>query len=182
MSSKSSASSGELTNFDLMRYFTNKKTGLPYKKFGGIYSKDELADITPENKFYIVNMDDSKGPGSHWVLVYNCRPKQIMYFDSYGVPPPEEVLRFMRRARTSGTKSDRSPRKKLFYNTLQIQTFDDDHCGYYVAYVAKMLMDRRSFLDIILDFQDGFKRWRNDDLIDKIKKSRYVQEFSRDGW
>ena len=177
------AKSGETTNHELERFFIGKKTGLPFKQFGGIYSKDELSGVDLEDKFYIVNMENSgDGQGTHWVLVFNVRPRQILYFDSFGLPPPEEILRFMRRAKTKAKNADRDPKKKLFYSTFQIQDLEDSNCGYFVAYVAKQLLRGKAFLNILFDFDTGFKRWKNSLLIDRIKKSKFIQEYARNSW
>ena len=41
---------------------------------------------------YIINLDDSKGPGTHWVAMISNSEDKAIYFGSFGVPPPEEVI------------------------------------------------------------------------------------------
>ena len=43
-------------------------------------------DQLPKSGCYILNLDDSSGPGTHWVAVYNNE-----YFDSYGLNPPKKL-------------------------------------------------------------------------------------------
>ena len=90
-----------LSNFQINEYFSKNK------RFGGCCCKDELVDKKPGNKFWIINMQDSKdGNGTHWVLVYDCEKgsrgpsKRCIYFDSYGISPPEEIKEFMRKSKS----------------------------------------------------------------------------------
>ena len=50
-----------LSNFEIDSYFSGRP------EYGGTYSKDMLPNKM-ENKFYIINLDDSTGLGSHWVF------------------------------------------------------------------------------------------------------------------
>ena len=51
-----------------------------------IIMKDEGENITKIG-FYIINLDDSKGPGTHWTSLY-YNPLQSIYFDSFGFMAP----------------------------------------------------------------------------------------------
>ena len=58
----------------------------------------------------VVNLDNDKGPGTHWVC-YGEKSKifpgieigqekskifhQSWYFDSYGLPPPREIIKYL---------------------------------------------------------------------------------------
>ena len=45
----------------------------------------------PEHFPCIINLDDLEGPGTHWVCCYQSKDKKILfYFDSFGMPFPEE--------------------------------------------------------------------------------------------
>ena len=49
----------------------------------------------PNKKEYgIVNFDKSGGPGTHWVTWYK-NGKTKIYFDSYGVQPPIEIINYL---------------------------------------------------------------------------------------
>ncbi len=63
------------------------------QKFKNIYRIDYVHKIK-EPGFYIINLDKSTEPGSHWVtLEYNPKNTSI-YFDSYGMPPLKELKFF----------------------------------------------------------------------------------------
>ena len=97
-----------------------------------------------QNESVIINLQDYfKGAGTHWVVVYN-KPdhKNIEYFDSFALSPPEEMIQFMK---TSG--------KPLEYNSGQIQTMDSIMCGYYCIYYILERSRGRKHVDVLLDFQ-----------------------------
>jgi len=89
-----------LSNYEIDNYFRGRS------EYGGTFSKDMLPNKM-ENKFYIINLDDSTGGGSHWTLI--CPLKRTIYFDPFGVVPPVNALRFMR-----------TRKKPIYYSTLQL--------------------------------------------------------------
>ena len=64
-------------------------------------------------------MDDSIGPGTHWVCYYNN-----YYFDPFGMPPPLEVKKYI---------------LDIKYNNIQYQGIKSVLCGYYCLYLLKRL-------------------------------------------
>ena len=130
-------------------------------KFGGVFSKDELRNIKPDGKYYIINLGDRNTGGTHWTMVCDDNPKTCIYYDSYGVSPPDEIRCFMSRC---------DPMKKLVFNTSQHQALNSDLCGEFCAFMALMLSKGFSYLkmvDTILRDQD-FKR--NEALVKGIIK------------
>ncbi len=97
-----------------------------------MYSRDNLPRKI-EEKIYIVNLNKSNEPGSHWVLV--LKP---YYFDSFGVSPPEEILLFMG--------------KPIVSSTYRIQAINSIMCGYFCIYVAEELLKGKKIYDILLEF------------------------------
>ena len=76
----------------------------------------------------IVNLDKSGGPGTHWVA----------YFDSYGIQPPKEVIKYLG--------------KGINYNTDQVQPRGEVFCGHLCLYVLKELNEGRDFQSILNKF------------------------------
>lgn len=100
-------------------------------------SKDQLPhDIS--DRFYVLNMANHNEPGSHWVLLYNCKAKEVIYFDSYGVEPPRQVAEAMR-----------ATRKQKAYNQVDFQQLDSSECGWWCIYVALQLLRGFTFQQII---------------------------------
>ena len=122
-----------LTNFNFHDYYKGNAL------FGGVHSRDNVPRL--KNKFYIVNLDDYEGPGTHWIAIFNVYRDEIIYFDSFGVDPPEEIL-----------KKLLDVHKKMIMNTYRIQALNSENCGFFCIYVIDNLLKGRSFISISTDF------------------------------
>ena len=91
-----------------------------------IVMKDELKNMNPINTNYIVNLESSKdGNGTHWMGL-KIENKDCVYFDSYGMLPPQEIITFCKRI----------PKSHLAYNTKEIQDFKAKTCGFFaIAFI-----------------------------------------------
>ena len=92
-----------LSNFELED--AAKRLKIP--SFRGVFLLDTLPRKPNKKEYGIVNFDKSGGPGTHWVAWYK-NGKTKIYFESYGVQPPIEVVEYLG-----------SP---IRYNTDQVQT------------------------------------------------------------
>ena len=81
-----------------------KKLKIP--SFRGVFLLDTLPKKTNKKECGIVNFDKSGGPGTHCVAWYK-NGKTKIYFNSYGVQPPIDVIRYLG--------------KPIRYNTDQVQ-------------------------------------------------------------
>ena len=122
-----------LNNFELEE--APKK--LKIKCFRGVYLLDTLPNKSLNKECGIVNFDKSGGSGTHWVAWYkNGRNKT--YFDSYGIQPPKEVIKYLGDG--------------INYNTDQIQPRGEVFCGHLCLYVLKELNEGRDFQSILNKF------------------------------
>ena len=126
-----------------------KKMGLP---LNNILMRDEMNYLNEEG-FYIINLDNSNGNGTHWTSLF-YHPLNSYYFDSYGFVPPLEVEKKIR---------------PYIYNDADIQDFNSEACGYYALAFIKFLYDKsnkevafRQFLQL---FRNNTKE--NDDILKK---------------
>ena len=78
-----------LSNFDLV----NAVKKLKIKCFRGVFLLDTLPNTPNKKECGIVNFDKSGGDRTHWVAWYK-NDKNKIYFDSYGVQPPIEVINY----------------------------------------------------------------------------------------
>lgn len=92
------------------------------KGFAGVFALDTLPKF--KNKFisFIINLDPVALPGSHWVAVY-FRNTESVYFDSYGRPPPTNILKFLE-----------INSKEVSFNEFCLQDFSTLTCGYFCLY------------------------------------------------
>ncbi len=147
-----------LNNVHIMKKYGNNT------RFGGWFARDDLPTKI-QNKFYIINQDDKKGQGSHWVMVYNCRPSVCLYFDPFGLDPAEEVLKFMKSSGKQCAMSDN-----------QIQDINSMMCGWYCMYVIDELERGKKFIDITFKDFDIKKIPLNESKIKKAFYEKYKPE------
>jgi len=82
--------------------------------------RDELPEFSKTNESGVVNLDNSRGPGTHWVA-YKKLKNNVEYFDSYGdLRPPAELVSYLCQ----------DPRTRIHYNTERHQRPDDWNCGH----------------------------------------------------
>ena len=83
-----------------------------------ICMRDELTKVSKHTKNIIMNLEDNNGNGFHWVCIFNRQDKY--YFDSFGLPPPVEVIKFLQNG---------------VYQTFQVQELNSKCCGQLCLYV-----------------------------------------------
>jgi len=106
------------------------------RNFRGTFLRDELPKRPRTNECGILNLDDSSGKGTHWVAWMKNRDDKF-YFDGYGLPPPTELLKYLRRP--------------VYYNSERIQPDNETFCGHLCLYVLKAIDDGREFQEVIND-------------------------------
>lgn len=103
-----------LTNEDLSQFADCLK--IPF--FRGVFMKDELPNQIRINETGVVNLDNTNGPGTHWVC-YKKLGNIVYYYDSFGnLPPPKELLHYFRKAH------------HVYYNYGRQQPWDTSICGH----------------------------------------------------
>jgi hypothetical protein len=133
----------ELTNFEIENIL--KKRNI--KLFNGIFMRDELKKKYFIKKgFYIINLDKSSGPGTHWCAIY--KNDKTFYYDSYGFPPPEEIEQII---------------KPYIYSTKQQQDIKSTSCGFYVILFIMFFNDNKNKDD--MEIYDDYIKLFNDDYI-----------------
>lgn len=149
-----------LSSLDIKRYYKKRNN----KYFSNCIPKDLLQYesmkykyVKPEHlkKFWIVNLDNSLGEGTHWVLCSLLDPEYAVYFDSYGVQPPLEIIAFLKKYR-----------KNIKCNVEDIQPINSSNCGYYTLYVADELSKGISYENVLDDFTKQVRY--NDDLLEQL--------------
>jgi hypothetical protein len=108
-----------------------KKLRIP--NFRGVFLRDALPKKPRAIECGILNFDDSNGVGTHWVAWY--RNSQSLYFDSYGLPPPTELVNYLKCP--------------VYYNSERIQPDNEVFCGHLCLYVLKKLRDGLGFQEVI---------------------------------
>lgn len=124
-----------LDNFTIMQMMDK------YKNFIGVFSRDNT-EYLKKNQSLILNLDDETGNGTHWCAI--CKSKTgntIFYFDSYGFPPPQEIVNMYKKHKN-----------KIMYSNNEIQMNDSIMCGYYCVQFIKEMYKGKSFYDFLYQF------------------------------
>ena len=77
-----------MSNFDIER------AAATIPNFLGVFMRDSLPSKIKKDECGVVNFDASSGDGTHWVAYWKKGPVRI-YFDSYGLDPPTEILHYL---------------------------------------------------------------------------------------
>ena len=109
-----------------------KRLNIP--NFRGCYCINMLPKIQHRVESGILNLDNSRGDGTHWTAWYTSVGIKI-YFDSYGLVPPEELIDYLKQP--------------IYCNTDCIQPKDTVVCGHLCLYVLKRLSDDYEYQDIL---------------------------------
>ena len=124
-------------------------------RYLGTYPKDVIPmKLAKKNEgAMIINMNNSDQGGSHWTLILLNKDNTI-YFDSFGVVPSMDVVRFMKKRG-----------KPMYYSDRQLQDLASSSCGWFsIHFIDECLLKGRNFLDVLnQDF--GYDVKKNERLL-----------------
>lgn len=143
---------------------------------GDICFKDELPEELEFNKGYFINIQDSvdqdgkPSPGTHWTYVqcrkYPNNKTECMYFDSYGVAPPENVKRVVKQT---------MKKQGLPYNTKDIQSLMNNACGFYcLAFAHFINASKFRSNDLFRDTETFVSLFEDLNKSTDFKKNEYI--------
>jgi len=151
-----------ITNFDIEEIANSLR--LPII---GVFSKDKLPQRRMVGSYYVNMEDHDKGSGTHWVFIRIFSSGVAIYFDSFGISPPEQVRDFLK------------PFSPFAFSNRQIQDIKSENCGrfcilcdYFFSYQIK---NQKLTNDYIAEcFDDFLNSWSIDTATnDKILKERF---------
>ena len=108
--------------------------------FRGVISRDQIV-LIDRLGYYIVNLNDSTQPGSHWVVINVKSRGPLEYFDSFGLNAPHEVVELSERMGLN-----------YLYNSTQYQDLNSVLCGYWCLYFVNESRKGRSYYEIVRPF------------------------------
>ena len=128
------------------------------KSFLGVFSRDKLPNLNTKRTFsLIINLDDSRGPGTHWTAVFNnAKSPYLYYFDSFGVGPPAELR----------------SNKPVISNDQQLQALRSSACGYYCIDFIKSMYRGMLYSTFVLKYTNDQKR-NESILMQRVKVNRF---------
>lgn len=120
-----------LTTLDIER-----KLG-KYHQFAGVYSIDKLPFwLVYKPCGFVVNLDPSWKPGSHWVAIFMQEIGPVIYFDSFGLSPPQLIITFIERnCKKYGYQYNRN----VYQGNLSIK------CGHFCIFFLESCFNNMNF-------------------------------------
>ena len=135
----------------------------------GVCAKNELPDTDVRPLAIIVNSDPSTQDGTHWSAIYLQQNGTGEYFDSYGQPPNQVVLKYLQKQAPN----------MLSYNARMLQNWWSTVCGAYCVQYLEARHQQRSIpfstlLRRLFPHRDSDK---NDLLVQDRMKRHYGLEI-----
>jgi hypothetical protein len=112
----------------------------------------------------VFNLDKHDEPGSHWIAMFvNIPKKEINYWDSYGIKPPQEVEELMNKLVQQGKEC--TPRIDFTKNiNTRRHQYKGSECGVYSCNFIIQQLEKKSFKEvvnnIISDDEMNARRWK----------------------
>lgn len=113
--------------------------------FTGVWMRDELpiSPLVPGDECGILNLNTHYQPGSHWTC-WHCDGGERYYFDSFGEPPPLELLRYLK------TPTEyRLDIPAIRISAVTVQHDGSSECGALCLYVLRKLSERVPFPELL---------------------------------
>ena len=136
-----------MSNFDLLDWC--KYLNIP---INNVLSREESSPHNHKQALFIYNLEPSYMSGSHWVATY-VKNGIINYFDSFGMPPFQEIVNHAKRKNTT-----------LLHQSDQIQNLLTTTCGYFCLYFLNEMSKGRSYYDLLKVF-NSHNTMENEKLI-----------------
>ena len=124
---------------EILRYVEILK--IPY--FRGVKMRDELPSNPLTKECGILNFNTADQSGSHWVCWYKSQNDRF-YFDSFGEPPPSELLNYLK---TYEEIVDHS--QVIRQSAVTVQRYQSNECGSLCLFVLKKLSEKVEFSEIL---------------------------------
>jgi hypothetical protein len=120
-----------------------------------VFAIDEIpTKIKPG--YYIINSAPRISGGRHWVAAhYDTRAKYAHLFDSFGIPPDERLVRWLK-----------SGGKQILTNTGHLQDIKRSTCGQWCIEFLENMSKGGSLIDFITDFNAGFNHEKNEQILE----------------
>lgn len=96
----------------------------------------------PENGLSIIKLGSNHQGGTHWTMLW-VEPEYVVYFDSYGVGPEDNIIRL-------------AGRRTISYNTKQIQGYTESFCGIWALCAAAFIAKKKHKATALNEFVDQY--------------------------
>ena len=146
-----------MSNFDLLEWCQYLNISIK-----NVLSRDQTVPHNHKLAIFIYNLEPSYMGGSHWVATY-VRDNVINYFDSFGLPPFEELVNHAKRKNLT-----------LLHQNQQIQNLYTLTCGYYCLYFLNEMNKGVDYFDLLQVFSNDTNK--NEAFIERYFKKLEKKE------
>ena len=112
------------------------------KNFVGCFPINQIPKLNIKESV-IINSDNDKEDGTHWMALKIISKKCCLFFDSFGEPPNKSIINFL---------SNQFRKIEVIYNSLQIQSIFSNKCGEFSMQFIYMVNDEKSFNEFLSMF------------------------------
>ena len=137
-----------MSNFDLLKWC--KYLEIP---INNVLSRDVIVPHNHKLAIFIYNLEPHYMSGSHWVTTY-VRDGVINYFDSFGVPPFQEIVNHAKKKNLT-----------LLHQNQEIQHLNTTTCGFFCLYFLNEMHKGNDYFDLLQVFD--FDTNKNEKFIEK---------------
>ena len=137
-----------MSNFDLLEWCRYLKIPI-----NNVLSRNQTVPHNHKQAIFIYNLEPSYMKGSHWCATY-VKNNVINYFDSFGLPPFQELV-------------DHAKRKNLtlLHQDQQLQNLYTTTCGYFCLYFLNEMNKGKDYFDLLQVFSND--TYKNEEFIEK---------------
>ena len=143
---------------DMMKYVSI----LSIPHFRGVLMRDQLPSNPNNIECGILNLNTHKQLGSHWVC-WHKNGMERYYFDSFGEPPPLELLHYLKTSTEINLDLPAIRR-----SSVMVQRYGSNECGSLCLYVLKMLTSNLSFSMVLSSLAKRFLQSPTSNLTIKL--------------
>lgn len=87
--------------------------------FLGTFPIDKIPKKIKPGQGLVANFETQEQGGSHWVCCYYFKhPRNLVYFDSFGFPPPKRILKMLKRSAPCS-----------YFSLPDFQEYHSNECG-----------------------------------------------------
>ena len=101
------------------------------KRYQGMFMREKYEKL-PVRKCCIVNLGDFDTGGTHWTGVIKPHKNTLIYIDSFGTPPPEQIV-------------EKESDVNIHYNSKLLQDIKSSICGYFVIDALNNITNVKTF-------------------------------------
>lgn len=125
----------------------------------GVFPMDRIPRSLGRPAGIVINTDDHRHKGQHWIALFVTSKGKGIFFDSFGQKPTHKHVKDVLRKNTSS----------YIWNTKQLQGLNSNVCGQYCVMFLHYMNQNYSLNDFCNLFSNNF--YKNDCIVFNFQKN-----------